>query len=97
MPQREPIDLDKKRASRGEPGVIPVLLGGETFEVPDRLTVALGIAATTGDLKELLAGLFGDRVEEVLAVEPPIELQDLLDIAGEMAGGLGNLRGSTGS
>ncbi len=97
MAGSDPIDLDAKRADRGEPGFRPVILGGKTFEVPSRLSVALAIAATHNDVEGLVEGLFGDRIDEVLAIQPPFELEELLDIAGELSGGLGNLRGSAGS
>ena len=93
----DPIDLDARRANRGDPGFRSVIFGGETYEVPTKLSVALAIAATHNDVEGLVEGLFGDRMAEVLAVEPPFELEELLEIAGELAGGLGNLRGSTGS
>lgn len=92
-----PINLDELRAARGPVTTREVILGGKTFEVPARITVELATAAIDGRVDELIKGLFGDRAEEIMAVRPPLEVDDLMAIVREVTGGPGNSRSSTGS
>lgn len=89
----EPIDLDAARAKRGPVASQEVILGGKVFTIPARLTVELGIAAGDGDLGKLITGLFGEQAAEVLKVQPPLDVADLLELVQRLAGGPGNLRG----
>lgn len=92
----EPLDLDALRAARPAAKTRQVVLGGKTFDVPGSLSVELALAAEESNLRRLLEGLFGEQLPEVLAIRPPLEVDDLRLLVNGLAGGPGNSRGSAG-
>ena len=93
----EVLDLDAARAAEADSSRRPLLVrrGGKEFSIARPLPLAVTFAASEGDWKGIVRGLFGERSDE--ALEAGLTREDVSDIFDRLMGGPGKSESSSGS
>lgn len=94
--ERFDLDLDARRREAGAKP-LKIKFGGKAWTLPAELPLEFTAAMAAGDLLGAVRSLFDTQADDLLAVRPPVSIDDLLAIAERYGTSLGEVLGSAAS